>query len=243
MKFVGIDLGWQSGKSGLCCLQWSDKKLTILDLDCILEIECIFNWIDSWTPLTTPAIIAVDAPTIISNQTGTRLADQLTHKYFGRYHAGSYPANLQRPFAQRTVNFGISLEAKGFNHAPTIIPQKLGRFQIEVFPHPAIINLFGLAKILKYKKGRLADRKAELLKLHQYIINILPTLEPSLSISDNFLDLEKINSMTTLKTTEDKLDSLICAYIGAYWWYWGQTKNSVLGDRSTGYIVVPNRLD
>ena len=73
--------------------------------------------------------------------------------------------------------------------------KKLGRFQIEVFPHPAIVNLFQLEKILKYKKGRLADRKSELLKLHQYIINILPTLEPALVIYDNFLDMEKINSM------------------------------------------------
>ncbi|MGK7923218.1 MAG: DUF429 domain-containing protein [Trichodesmium sp.] len=242
MKFMGIDLGWQSGKSGLCCLQWSDKNLTILDLNCILEIPSILNWIDSFTPKPTPAIIAVDAPTIIPNQTGNRLPDKLTHKYFGRYHAGCYPANLNRPFAQRTVNFGITLETKGFNHAPTIKPQKLGRFQIEVFPHPAIVNLFGLEKILKYKKGRLADRKSEILKLHQYIINILPTLEPALVISDNFLEMEKINSLTTLKTTEDKLDSLICAYIGAYWWYWGKAKNLVLGDSTTGYIVVPNRL-
>ena len=128
------------------------------------------------------------------------------------------------------------------NIITTIQPQKLGRFQIEVFPHPAIVNLFQLEKILKYKKGRLADRKSELLKLHQYIINILPTLEPALVISENFLDMEKINSMATLKTTEDKLDSLICAYIGAYWWYWGREKNLVLGDISTGYIVIPERL-
>ena len=96
---------------------------------------------------------------------------------------------------------------------------------------------------MKYKKGKLADRKSELLKLHQYITNILTTLEPTLEISENFLDTENINSIATLKTTEDKLDSLICAYIGAYWWYWGQAKNLVLGDGTTGYIVVPERLD
>ena len=42
-----------------------------------------------------------------------------------------------------------------------------------------------------------------------------------------------------LKAIEDKLDSLICAYIGAYWWYWGTKRNLVLGDRTTGYIVIP----
>lgn len=49
---------------------------------------------------------AVDAPTIIPNATGMRLPDKLSHKHFGRYHAGCYPANLNRPFAQNTVAFG-----------------------------------------------------------------------------------------------------------------------------------------
>ena len=43
----------------------------------------------------------------------------------------------------------------------------------------------------------------------------------------------------TLKTVEDQLDSLVCAYIGTYWWYWGEERNWVLGDLSTGYLVIP----
>ncbi|MGQ9866368.1 MAG: DUF429 domain-containing protein, partial [Pseudanabaenaceae cyanobacterium] len=42
-----------------------------------------------------------------------------------------------------------------------------------------------------------------------------------------------------LKDLEDRLDSLLCAYIGAHWWYWGPTRNRVLGDRTHGYIVIP----
>ncbi|NEP39979.1 MAG: DUF429 domain-containing protein, partial [Okeania sp. SIO2H7] len=173
------------------------------------------------------------------NAAGMRLPDRLTHKYFGRYHAGCYPANLNRPFAERTVAFGISLETKGFAHSPTIKSQKLGRYQIEVYPHPAIVNLFKLDRILKYKKGKLADRKEELLKLHRYIMEILPTLEPALEINQLIAESPPINSMVSLKTFEDKLDGLICAYVAAHWWYWGEEKNLVMGDRSTGYIVVP----
>jgi predicted RNase H-like nuclease len=69
------------------------------------------------------------------------------------------PRHLGRPFAQRTVEFGLSLEARGFTHAPVIVPKELGRFQIEVFPHPAIVHLFGLNRILKYKKCTLAERR------------------------------------------------------------------------------------
>lgn len=244
MKFIGVDLGWKSQPSGLCCLKWANKQLHLLDLDRISAIADILTWIDERAKSQTDAIVAVDAPTIIPNATGTRLADKLTHKYFGRYHAGCYPANLSLAFADRTVNFGIELEKRGFAHAPEITPQKLGRYQIEVFPHPAIVELFNLPLILKYKKGRLLERRLELIRLQQYIVKVLPTFEPQLHLTfaeDCALFGEIPSSGSALKALEDRLDSLMCAYVAAYWWYWGKEKNQVLGDRTSGYIIVPKR--
>ena len=240
----------------MCCLNWQNNQLKLIECDRQQTLNDILTWIDTQVSPTEPAIIAVDAPTIIANLTGMREADKLTHKHFGRYHAGCYPANLSRPFAQKTVEFGLSLEARGFVHAPTIEAQKLGRYQIEVFPHPATINLFKLDKIIKYKKGKLAERQLELMKLCQYIVDILPSLEPSLNLSfgtgilpvscgTGILPVSGSNlpemptSIATLKALEDQLDALLCAYIGAHWWYWGIERNLVLGDRKTGYIVIP----
>lgn len=246
MKFLGIDLGWTSGASGLCCLAWSDGCLHLLDLERQQTTTDILDWVDKWTAPTEPAMIAVDAPTLIPNATGMRLPDKLTHQHFRHYHAGCYPANLGRPFAQRTLEFGLNLEARGFVHAPVISPQTPGRYQIEVYPHPAIVHLFGLTRILKYKKGKLSDRRLELLKLHQYILNILPTLTPSLTLHSlcppclcGSFPLEIPTTGIALKAIEDQLDSLICAYVAAHWWYWGLERNWVLGDTSTGYIVIP----
>ena len=241
MKFVGIDFGWLSGASGLCCLVWQNNQLEILDLTTVLEVDGILAWIDSWVDSTSPALVAVDAPTIINNLTGMRLADKLTHKYFGRYHAGCYPANLGLKFADRTVSLGKSLTARNFQPAPTIKPKQLGRYQIEVFPHPATINLFGLEKILKYKKGRNSDRQQELIKLQNYIIQVLPQLEPALSLKSLVIPtFDRQLTGKELKAIEDMLDSLICAYVAAHWWYWGEAKNLVLGDLDSGYIVIPN---
>ncbi|MEH2223811.1 DUF429 domain-containing protein [Nostoc sp.] len=244
MKFIGIDLGWRSQPSGLCCLEWIDGQLELLDLDRKDAIADILIWIDQSVQADEPAIIAVDAPTLIPNATGSRLPDKLSHKYFGKYHAGCYPANQNLPFAERTVNFGLELESRGFAHAPTIEPQKLSRYQIEVFPHPAIVNLFNLERILKYKKGRLNERRLELIKLQNYLLDILPSFSPplrSLRLCGSFIP-EIPTTGAALKATEDKLDSLICAYVAAYWWYWGEQRNLVLGDRTTGYIIIPQRI-
>ncbi len=243
MKFIGIDFGWYSQASGLCSLQWEKGTLRLQALERKLFLEDIFSWCDRLIQESEPALIAVDAPTLIPNETGMRVPDKLTHQYFGRYHAGCYPANLKRPFAERTVGFGLSLEARGFLHAPTMIPQTVGRYQIEVYPHAAIVQLFQLERILKYKKGRIAERKKELKKLQQYIQEILPQLTPALNLGEfkNSIaqPLEKLKG-TDLKALEDQLDSVICAYIGAYWWYWGTSRNQVLGDQTTGYIIVPS---
>ena len=245
MKFIGIDLGWVSGASGLCCLQWTDQQLIMVDLCCRQEISEILHWVDHWVTPQAGAMIAVDAPTIIPNQQGMRLPDRLTHRYFGRYHAGCYPANRNRPFASRTVGLGQRLSDRGFHHAASITAQQFGRYQIEVFPHPAMVNLFNLDRILKYKKGNLAQRKAELKKLQHYIYQQLTTLTPALSLASHSAETLITADITCysgkeMKTLEDQLDSLICAYIGAYWWYWGNQRNWVLGDHQQGYIVVPN---
>lgn len=244
MKFIGIDLGWQSQPSGLCCLELTSGKLQLLNLLREELIPDILSWIDKTVEPSAPAIIAVDAPTLIPNPTGSRIPDKLTHKYFGKYHAGCYPANQNLPFAQRTIQFGLELQYRGFNHAPIINPQTPGRYQIEVFPHPATVNLFQLPRILKYKKGPLSERRLELIKLHQLIVEILPALKPGLLFS-SLIELIPEGIPTTgaaMKAIEDKLDSLICAYVAAYWWFWGQERNLVLGDETTGYIIIPHRV-
>ncbi|UBF25826.1 DUF429 domain-containing protein [Kovacikia minuta CCNUW1] len=50
MKFLGIDLGWSSGASGLCCLEWRDGRLELLDLQRQAAIADILTWIDTWVP-------------------------------------------------------------------------------------------------------------------------------------------------------------------------------------------------
>ncbi|MEO1209109.1 MAG: DUF429 domain-containing protein [Cyanobacteria bacterium J06638_20] len=243
MIFIGVDLGWTSQPTGLCCLRShriADRlELQLVELTRIDSLESVLEWIDRQCPVTQMGGVAVDAPTLIRNETGMRMCDRLAHRYFGRYHAGCYPANLGLPFAERTVGFGLALEQRGFFHAPSLQPQQSTRFQVEVFPHPATIRLFRLPRILKYKKGRVSDRRIALSQFRQYILDSLPDANLSLRITEE--DLPTIpKTGVAMKAVEDQLDSLVCAYVAAHWWAWGLERNQVLGDGETGYIVVPN---
>jgi predicted RNase H-like nuclease len=43
------------------------------------------------------------------------------------------------------------------------------------------------------------------------------------------------------KPVEDKIDAVLCAYVGACWWLWATQRNRLYGNKEDGYIVVPNR--
>lgn len=240
MHFLGIDLGWQTGPTGVCCLILETQSLSLVTLDRVATHGDVLAWIAVQAPGDTPAMVAVDAPTIIPNPTGMRQPDRLAHQYFGKYHAGCYPANQASAFAPQLIDFSQALTQQGFAHAPTLTPQQPGRYQIEFFPHPAMVHLFGLSRILKYKKGRVAQRRQELMRLRSLILEHLPRHTPSLAIKD----LPAIPpGGAALKAVEDQLDSIICAYGAAHWWYWGARRNQVLGSLEQGYIVVPTRYD
>jgi predicted RNase H-like nuclease len=124
-----------------------------------------------------------------------------------------------------------------FGMAPTSFPKSPTVGRLRCFPTQPFVHLFDLEKILKYKKGAVAERQQELTKLRNLLLT-LTTSEPRLNLST----LPDIPDKTTqLKILEDQLDALVCAYVCAYWWYWGEAKNQVLGNEQEGYIVVPHR--
>jgi pyridoxamine 5'-phosphate oxidase len=187
---------------------------------------------------TESAGIGIDAPIVIPNATGMRVADRLAHSLYGRYHAGAYPASRARRFWKRTTRLSSSLAKLGFGHGDEWAPKSSGRFQIEVHPHAASVQLFLLDRIVKYKKGRLAERVGELKRLRGLLLERLPALVPRLALTE----LPEIpTSGRELKAVEDQLDALLAAYIAAHWWYWGRERNEVLGNSRLGYIIVPHR--
>lgn len=235
MRFLGVDFGWTSQPSGVTVLDWDGQALRLSALSRIESPDAVAQWVLSQLG-DGPGMVAIDAPTIISNPTGMRPCERAIHHHFGRYHAGCYPSNLASPFAARTLALSGALLQAGIGHAASIDPQRSGRYQIEVFPHAASIHLLGLSRILKYKKGRIATRVAALSQFQQLLLSRLPALEPAMQP----MTLPSVPpGGRELKAHEDQLDALLCAYIGAWWWYWGTASTLVLGDATEGFIVVP----
>jgi predicted RNase H-like nuclease len=229
--FLGIDFGWVSQPSGLAVVDEDGGALRLIGTERRTSVEDVLGWVDEHAG-SGPAFVGVDAPLVIPNASGMREVDKLAHRHFGKYHAGCYPANLGRPFAPRTLALARGLEERGFRHADSVTPRVPGRYQIEVHPHAACVQLFRLDRILKYKKGLVADRVRVLKQYRRLLLTLLPKAR-----------LPRVpDGGPELKAAEDQLDAVLCAYIAMHYWTWGEERNLVLGSvAGGGYIVIPKR--
>ncbi len=231
--FIGVDLGWYGKPTGLASIGLDGSGLRLRSIARLVSVDEILDWIESEAGSGT-AVAAVDAPLIIRNQTSIRLAERELNRDFRRFHAGCHAANLGRPFAQNVISFSRRLESLGFRHGAAMTPRQAGRFQIEVHPHAATVSLFGLDRIVKYKRGTREQRAKGLRRLRRLLMTRLPALDPALS-----LRLPSVPRTGNIKPVEDQIDAVLCAYIGARWWLWAKKRNRLYGNGKTGYIVVP----
>ena len=234
--FLGVDLGWYGKPSGLASIAIDREGPSLRDVTRLAATDDILRWIKSEAGGGS-AVVAVDAPIVIRNRIGIRDAERELNREFRRYHAGCHAANLGRPFAENVLSFSRRLETLGFRHGAEITARQQGRFQIEVHPHAATVNLFDLPLIVKYTRGRRGERAKELRRFRRLMLSRLPLLDPALS-----LQLPPVPNAGNLKPVEDQIDAVLCAYIAAHWWLWAGQKSHVYGHRETGYIVVPERM-
>ncbi len=235
-RFLGVDFGWEGKPSGLACLDWDNGSLHLQDLRIGIDSKAVLAWIDA--KAQDDVVVGVDAPLVIPNASGMRDVDKMAHSAFGKYHAGCYPASQERNYWRRTTGLSQELSARGYDHGAAMLPRQTGRFQIEVHPHAATVQFNALDRIVKYKRGTLANRRAGLERLRSLMLERFPKLIPR-------FDPENLPAIPEggkeLKALEDQLDAITCAYVAAHWWFWGLEKNQVLGDAQRGYIVVPQR--
>ncbi len=208
--------------------------------DCLTEPDDIIQW--AADTAGNDAMIGIDAPTVVADNVpdavSMRSADRQAHSLYDKYRAGPSPTNLSPEVWNRTTRLSSSLTGQRFFHGDQLAPQSEGRHQIEVHPPAAAVQLFQLTQIVRYRRGTIAERKEGLRLLRGLMLDHFPRLYPSLALTG----LPEIpSSGPDLKAMEHRLDSLMSAYVAAHWWYWGRERNDVLGDRASGYIVVPRR--
>ncbi|WP_322496245.1 DUF429 domain-containing protein [Chloroflexus sp.] len=245
--YIGLDLAWsERNPSGLAVCAGTPAGARLAQPPSrLVTNEAIVQAIRTAIG-DAPAILAIDAPLIVPNETGRREAEAELAAAFRRYDAGPHPANrrlLRRYGGVRGEALLAALAVDGFVYVPAIETGMNGRFIIEVFPHPATVVLFRLPHILRYKArpGReLAERRRELSR-YLSLLRGLPSGDPPLLGVDRLWsesDLDQLGP-SALKAIEDEADALLCAYIALYGQRWGAARCRSFGTAEGGAIFTP----
>ncbi|MDZ4742230.1 MAG: DUF429 domain-containing protein [Verrucomicrobiota bacterium] len=247
MKFIGLDLAWSlKNPSAICTLEWDGARANCTGfVPDIGSNEEIAAYIREEFSQGQQGIIAIDAPLIVPNQSGSRNAEKLLNKDFRKCHAGAHPSNRQRLCKWgggklRAEEILENLKPLGFSSDPEWEPhtRKLRRV-IEVFPHAANVTLFNLPLIFEYKSRPHRSRDFILgeFKRFREAISSLENAHPPATFPKNILlaPLSKLRGKE-LKKHEDTLDAFICAYTALHAWIY---QPRIYGDLKEGYILVP----
>jgi predicted RNase H-like nuclease len=102
-----------------------------------------------------------------------------------------------------------------------------------------MVRLLRLSRIVKYKKGCVADRHAEFSRLQRLLINLLSAELPFLELDD---ETRSLLSARWSKSAEDRIDAFFCALIGLWHLHHRGHRSQVVGDLATGFILLPEDL-
>ena len=235
MHFVGVDLAWGDRQpTGLAVLDEDAHLLHVSAVQTNAEIEAtLAPYVEG------PCLVAIDAPLIVVNPTGSRPAEQQLSRDFRRFEAGTHPSNTGKPEFKDGTRGARVCKLLGLDMDP-----RSGRKRraIEVYPHPATVVLFGLTKTLKYKAkpGRSLDLlRSELLTLMDHVERIVVT---NRAWSDLRARVEAATRKVDLRHVEDQVDAVVCAYVALFAERWPE-RTTTYGDLEHGYIVTPTLPD
>ena len=233
-RFFGLDLAWSStNPTGGCAVDCDGR---IVDERFLGSDDEIIGWIES--RLSGPAVVAIDAPLLVPNETGRRPPENDLARVYGARKAGPHSSNRKRLLGVHGTIRGEGLVARlaplGFTD-----PWSPGeRTLLEVFPHPTIIEAFGIEERLVYKAKKgvgVPQRRQGLRSLAQLLKQLEdadpPLVGPEIEISDEVRG-------RALKAIEDRLDAQVCAWVASVW---GRYPDRVrlFGDAAVGHIAVP----
>ena len=232
---IGIDLAWGAkNRTGLAAVAADGRLLASGSAHGDDEIVV---WIARQAERL--GVVAIDAPLVVTNPVGRRHCESLIHAAFGRFDASPHSTNLGKPEfnpprgAVLAERLGLPLDSEGSREGVAI----------EVYPHPAMVGLWELDLILKYKHKTKYSFESRSHQFAQLLDAIEGVLELRVTEVPRWLEIRETAASATrhgdLNRIEDEVDGIVCGWL-AWLWATHDERLTVYGDLARGYIVAPH---
>lgn len=164
-----------------------------------------------------PDLVTVDMPLAHSPITRRRESDNAVSRAYGARHCSTHTPSIVRPgpisdrLRQAFLLAGYELATLSVS-TPALV---------EVYPHPALVELAGASRRLPYKAGKAGkywptlrppERREQLFATWRHIIDLLDGEVAGVAAQ---FEMPLISaSGRELKAFEDRLDAVVCAWVG-----------------------------
>ncbi|WP_171520925.1 DUF429 domain-containing protein [Ensifer canadensis] len=163
-------------------------------------------------------LVAIDMPLSMTPIAGRRASDNMISSLYGARHASTHTPSVTRP-GKLSDQLRIGFNDIGY---PLAVEGPTGRVLIEVYPHPALIELADAERRLPYKASKVrkywpeAAPGARLEKLIEVWNQIVELLDARIRGVVAALALPSVTARRCeMKAFEDSLDAVVCAWVGA----------------------------
>lgn len=163
-------------------------------------------------------LVAIDMPLSLDPVTSRRAADNLVSVAYGARHCGTHSPSAVRP-GRISDDLQHEFEALGYPLATT---RARSPCLMEVYPHPALVELMSAPRRLPYKYSRAASywpdetpagRRRRIIEVWRGIVASLDT--KIAGVADQLVVPRPEAKGYELKAFEDMLDAVVCCWVGA----------------------------
>ena len=193
------------------------------------------------------SLVAIDQPTIVRNETGSRPVDRVAGSLISYVGGGAQPANLSKaalfgeysPFRQFLLELGATEDPLAARAG------EVGNFMIEVYPALALPSLNSqFAERLGGPKYNPGNKKKFRQKDWVAVTDVVADLAGRHGIDGLEAWAKGMGRIEEpRKADQDLLDAAICALVGYLWRFGPSGEVAMIGDLDTGYIITPTSED
>lgn len=252
--FVGFDSAW-AGKApgGIASATFSQDRLLETRLPEPAGFDHAAAIIEELQSTHDYVLVAIDQPTVVPNQTGSRPVDRVAASLVSRLGGGVQPANQGKTRSGRTIQSKVQMfgpeapiwkflrRIDAVQNPPKARTAPSGCHAIEVFPalalpalEPAILERKRAARYnpANRKRFSLPDWRLVTLAASRHAAALRLTC-----LSEWARNLAELPTPT--KTDQDCLDAAICLIVALQWRRAPRDQVTVIGYAQSGYMVSP----
>ena len=252
--FVGFDSAWAgNAPGGIAAATFSQGRLLETRLPEPAGFDHAAEIVEELESTHDYVLVAIDQPTVVPNQTGSRPVDKVAASLISRLGGGVQPANRGKTKSGRTIQSKVQMfgpdapiwrflrRLDAVQNPPESRSAVSGLHAVEVFPALALPALE--PEILERKRAaRYNPANRRRFSLPDWRLVALAASRHAAALRLGGLSewaRDLVESPKPTKTDQDCLDAAICLIVALQWRRAPRDRVTVIGGAQFGYMVSP----